>query len=57
MLEAARDSVQALIDEGKSADEAVAAAPLAEFEAMSWQFIDSERMVRQVYAALAGADG
>ena len=54
MLKAARSRIQALIDEGKSVEEVLAAGPLDDFAEMSWDFITTERMVRQVYRALAG---
>jgi glyoxylase-like metal-dependent hydrolase (beta-lactamase superfamily II) len=54
MLEAIRDRVRPLVAEGKSVEEVLAAAPAADYEAWSWGFIDTERMVRQVYRDIAG---
>ena len=55
MLKEARSRIGALIGEGKSVEEVLAAKPLADYEAQSWEFITTERMVRQVYRALAGS--
>lgn len=47
MLVDARKSVMALVDEGKSADEIVAASPLASYDAdWSWDFIDTDSLTR-----------
>lgn len=54
MLKDARKRVQALVDAGKTADEAVAADPLADYADWSWDFITSERMVRQLHRDLSG---
>lgn len=54
MLQAARSRIQALIDDGKSVEEVLEARPLEDYEALSWAFITTERMVRQVYRGLAG---
>ncbi len=55
MLKAVRTTVLKTITEGKSADEAVAADPLFEFnEQWGKGFINPERMVRGVYADLSG---
>lgn len=54
MLLTVRDRVQEAIDEGMSADEVVAAAPTAEYDAgMAEGFMTAERFVRLVYASLA----
>lgn len=53
MLEGARAAVMARIEAGDSADQAVAADPLAAYEAWASGFIDKERMVRQLYADLS----
>jgi glyoxylase-like metal-dependent hydrolase (beta-lactamase superfamily II) len=53
MLVSIKDRVSKLKTEGKSADEAVAAKPLADLQAKLNQTDDaSERVVRQVYASL-----
>lgn len=50
MLEAANDAVLALVVEGMTEDEVVAANPLAPWDAdWSWRFIDTERMTRTFY--------
>ncbi len=54
MLVEGRALVKALIDEGKSEDEAVAANPLEKFESYNWGFIDAERMTRTFYKDLTG---
>ena len=55
MLETARDRIAALIKQGKTLDEIKAAKPLAEFKDWSWSFIDSDKMVQQVYTGLKTA--
>lgn len=53
MIQTVRDRVAAMIAEGKSMDEIVAAAPSAEFdEDYTWSFIGPERFVRSVYNSL-----
>jgi glyoxylase-like metal-dependent hydrolase (beta-lactamase superfamily II) len=52
MLEAAKKNIGALIAEGKTVEEILEAAPLADFESQSWQFITTERMIRQVHRGL-----
>lgn len=54
MLKTVRDRIQALIDDGKTVEEALEANPVAGYAEQSWDFITSERMVRQVYRGLAG---
>ncbi|MEO1083289.1 MAG: MBL fold metallo-hydrolase [Acidobacteriota bacterium] len=54
MLKAARESIGGMIKAGKSVDEILEAKPLADFEAQSWQFITTERMIRQVHRSLSG---
>jgi glyoxylase-like metal-dependent hydrolase (beta-lactamase superfamily II) len=49
MLSDIRDRVQALIDEGKSIDEVVAAKPAAQYDA---EFGEDERFVRSVFYSL-----
>ena len=54
MLKDVRNRIQALIDDGKTADEAVAADPLADLNGDWGQgFINGERMVRTAYASLS----
>lgn len=53
MLETAKERIAAQIAAGKSIEEILAARPLEEFEAQSWQFITTERMIRQVHRDLA----
>jgi cyclase len=53
MLREVRGRIAALIEEGLSVDEVVAADPLADLdEAWAWQFINGERMTRLVYLSL-----
>ncbi len=52
MIEAGRANVRALVDQGMTADEVVAASPLADYEEWSWGFINTERMVRTLYRDL-----
>jgi len=52
MLETARDRIAELIKQGKSLEEIKASQPLAEFKDWSWSFIDSNKMVEQVYNGL-----
>ncbi len=48
-----RAKVKALVDQGMSADEVVAANPLAEYhEGWNWAFITTERMTRTLYRDL-----
>lgn len=54
MLKEVRSRMQGLIDEGKTVEEALEANPVEGFEEWDWQFITSERMVRQMYRGLAG---
>lgn len=54
MLKAARSSIGAMIDDGKSLEEIVAAKPLVDYEAQNWQFITTERMINQVYRSIKG---
>jgi glyoxylase-like metal-dependent hydrolase (beta-lactamase superfamily II) len=57
MLKDVRSRIQALIDEGRSEDEVVAAAPLADLDAAWGQgFINAERMTRTAYKSLAVAE-
>ena len=53
MLEDAEDRVEALVVEGMSADEVVAANPLADYhDTWNWSFITTERMTRTLYREL-----
>ncbi len=53
MLEDARDKVEALVTEGLSEDEVVAANPLAEYhDTWNWGFITTERMTRTLYRSM-----
>ncbi|GGC96999.1 MBL fold metallo-hydrolase [Aquisalinus flavus] len=53
VLVEAKAAVQALVDEGLSADEIVAADPLAEWnETWAWGFINGERMTRTIVTDL-----
>ncbi len=54
MLKKVRSRVQALVDQGKTVEEALEANPVEGYEEWDWQFITGERMVRQVYRDLAG---
>ena len=54
MLKVARDSIGAMIKDGKTIEEILEAKPLAEYEAQSWQFISTERMIRQVHRSISG---
>lgn len=52
MLETAKKNIGALLAEGKSLDDIIAANPLADFASQDWQFITTERMIRQVHRDL-----
>ncbi|HUD97159.1 MAG TPA: MBL fold metallo-hydrolase, partial [Woeseiaceae bacterium] len=55
MLADARDRVQALVDDGRSEEEVLAANPLEMYhEDWNWQFITTERMTRTLYRDLTG---
>ena len=53
MLKSARASIGGMIKDGKTVEQILEAKPLADFEAMSWQFIPTERMIRQVHRSLS----
>ncbi|MEM6796762.1 MAG: MBL fold metallo-hydrolase, partial [Acidobacteriota bacterium] len=53
MLKDARHKISELMVEGRSIDEIIAAEPPKAHEAMSWRFITTERMIRQVHRGLA----
>lgn len=52
MLIAAQALVRPLVEKGMSADEIVAANPLAPYESYSWSFITTERMTRTLVRSL-----
>ena len=53
MLEDAEDRIEALVVEGMTADEVVAANPLADYhDTWNWGFITTERMTRTIYRSL-----
>ncbi len=54
VLKAGQAAVRALVEQGMSVEEVLAANPLAEFEERSWQFITTERMTRTLYRDLTG---
>ena len=55
MLVDARDRVQALVNEGRSEEDVLAANPLEMYhDAWNWQFITTERMTRTLYRDLTG---
>lgn len=54
LLETGRASVAALIDDGRTADEIVAANPLEAYSDWDWSFITTERMIRTFYRDLTG---
>lgn len=52
MLKGAHAAVKALVDEGKSDDEILAANPLTPYAAYNWDFITSEIMTKQVLRSI-----
>ena len=56
MLADAQGRVKALVDQGKSADEVLAANPLSSYEALNWEFITTERMTQTIYRDLTSSD-
>ncbi len=54
MLVKSRKLVQALVDQGMSEEDILAANPLAEFESFSWSFITTERMTQALIRSLTG---
>jgi len=55
MLEDAESRVKALIDKGMSADEIMAANPLADYhDEYDWQFITTDRMTKTLIRSLTG---
>jgi glyoxylase-like metal-dependent hydrolase (beta-lactamase superfamily II) len=56
MLKDAAAIIQQHIDQGRSADEVVAANPLAKYhDGYNWGFISTERMTRQLYRGLSSS--
>lgn len=53
MLEDARAKIGAMMKDGKSVEEILEASPLAEYESQNWNFITTERMIRQVHRGLS----
>lgn len=56
VLVAGQAKVRAMIDEGMSEEEILAANPLGEFDSRNWQFITTERMTQTLYNDLTGAE-
>lgn len=55
MVEAGRARVAAMVDEGRSYEDILAANPLAEFDAdWAWRFITNERMIWTLYRDVTG---
>lgn len=52
MLISAKKAVAALLGEGKSEVDIVAADPLSEYASYSWGFISSEKMIQQIIAGV-----
>jgi len=52
MLIDGRTMVKALVDQGKSIDDVLAANPLAKYDSFSWEFITTERMTRTLIRSL-----
>jgi len=44
--------VKALVDDGKSDEEILAANPLSKYQTYSWGFISTEKMTKQIIANL-----
>lgn len=53
MLADARDRIQALLDDGVTADEILSQNPLADYAEWSWDFITTERMTEQLVRGLS----
>lgn len=54
MIQTVRDRVAALVADGKSLEEVLAAAPSAEYdEAYNWRFINATKFVTSIYRSLA----
>lgn len=56
VLVAGRARVRALVDQGMSEEDILAANPLAEFDSRSWPFITTERMTQTFYRDLTAGD-
>lgn len=56
VLRAGREAVRALLEEGMSEEEVLAANPLEEFNSRNWPFITTERMTRTFYRDLTSGD-
>ena len=54
MLKDAKKAIGELIGQGKTIEQILEAKPLAAYESQSWQFINTERMIRQVHRDLSG---
>lgn len=54
MLVESRKLVKALIDKGMSADEIIAANPLADYDEYNWQFITTDHMTKTLIRSLTG---
>lgn len=52
VLKDSKQKIAALVAQGKSEDEVLAANPLAEHESYSWVFITTERIIRTIYKDL-----
>ena len=52
MITEARSLVQPLVEAGLTEDEAVSRDPLAPLSEWNWDFIDADRMTRQMYQSL-----
>ncbi|MGI9307628.1 MAG: MBL fold metallo-hydrolase [Gammaproteobacteria bacterium] len=58
MLQTMRQRVTALVAEGKSLDEVIAAAPSSDFDAVwAWQFLPPERWTTLVYKSITQSEG
>ncbi|MEQ8206519.1 MAG: MBL fold metallo-hydrolase [Woeseia sp.] len=53
MLADARDRIQALLDDGATAEEILSQNPLADYAEWSWDFITTERMTEQLVRGLS----
>lgn len=54
MLKDVRTRIGKMIADGKTVEQVLEAGPLADYEAQSWAFITTERMIRQVYRSMSG---
>jgi glyoxylase-like metal-dependent hydrolase (beta-lactamase superfamily II) len=53
MLRDVRTRIGKMITDGKTVEQVLEAAPLADYEELSWVFITTERMIRQVYRSMS----